>query len=1026
MAPFKSGTIHHLFAQKNICKTTIPRPKNACVFCALQRKKCVHITDSSGAIVGCTKCRDRGYVCSLVPDLLEEMSSISTFVDDDDDSTYIESDYDHDNTINAATSESSPIAIASNAAKSANTAKSAIAANATKSANAANAANDAIDELSTCKKIDVFQASGRHNPGYARDATDAAKTAITTDAIAQKTTTDGPAHYPEVSGRHNLGYAHDATDADGFEYATNYDGRQHRGYARDATSYDDADGSAGEGDDFMCEDCSSTSENMSIDSSTYDQEDLVSISSADTVDDLQISDGVQYEDCGVRIIGGGVKVRVTVSKPNSFFHWLDSKKSYGSRENDVLEFVHTKCRGNAKFFTIKHNESHDIKMEWKNKRVRFNARPTMRFIETRNLTVKGLRGHCHGAVVMFCEEEVAHESNWKLGVVDSLQYGVLDESGNVVDVFLRLYEWKVQTNDRPEYSTDLPWAFSQKEWSKCQKHFVHRTFKYPDQHLHFAFVNQVCGAKYAGYRSDTYNATDGGLQSSPSGPDRFEPLPPKSDLQPIIRRDRVHVAVEHDFFNVDHGKFKRARYYKKSLDKFKTRYLKSFVGYQYLVANQTVLTRYSVVSCVSGNFATQSLRFLKPSMKDNFVIPYLTDSLRKSYIQRFHVISPVQLKELISFHNKNPKSFFWQNVGEVDNLIQRYCTEDPISIRNMNARRVSENEDGPHFMNSIIFAGSSAPRIDNPGDNWETPYIDTSRETVIDSRVSQNGWCQDYCPVAACYFTALTHQRQFDENDVQMAERTVACPRGTCHRRVRQGPHKGFLMYSGKRSDDAVLMPSVHQGPGDLGKFNYSTQDSISILMPRLLSTLNYVASKTVYASRYFYKHLHLTVALPLTYLWIASMVILTLDFYNCSHCDAGDSDPSIMDLMVQELESVIDDESRCPNRNKIEASNYLVFVKEFGNPLPSTCCYQRINSIGTEAESWKSHYYFVMDGLSSSFEILDQMTITFCGSVFQHNTSVPIYTCDKGDGTFDLCVGKHSYITWLAWGGTKNSSKSK
>ena len=113
------------------------------------------------------------------------------------------------------------------------------------------------------------------------------------------------------------------------------------------------------------------------------------------------------------------------------------------------------------------------------------------------------------------------------------------------------------------------------------------------------------------------------------------------------------------------------------------------------------------------------------------------------------------------------------------------------------------------------------------------------------------------------------------------------------------------------------------------------------------------------------------------------------------------------------------------PKRNLVEARNYLAFVREFNNPFPSTCCYQRLNAPGdNDSDEWESHYYFVMDGISSCFEIVDKMTITFCGSVFQHNTSVPLFTHDLKDGTFTLCIGKHKLITWLAWGASKNGGK--
>ena len=508
-------------------------------------------------------------------------------------------------------------------------------------------------------------------------------------------------------------------------------------------------------------------------------------------------------------------------------------------------------------------------------------------------------------------------------------------------------------------------------------------------------MNQVLGPIYFGFRSNTINASDFAVQTSPSGLDLFSPMPTKSKLISSIKSAMVEIDIEQDFFIVENGRHKKRRYHKKSVTNFKSVYVKNFIGYDYLVAQCSVPTRYTVISNVDNVFDPESMKISKSALTSNYTIPYFHDSHNDTYLRRFHVISRQQLKKLIEDHSMSV--FSWNDLHQVDHVISSYCREECFSVRTCNLAKVEDQE---HLMNSVIFAGMSAPDLSSALLELEDPFINGSRGLVLNTCISENGLFQDYCPVAACYRSSLTHVRQFQYEDISKFVAAVGDRQGTCQRRTRQGSHRGYLMYSGKRSSDAVLMPSVHQGPGDLGRYNYSNQKSVSLLMPRLLKILNHVACKTAHSSRYFFKYLHLTTATAFTHLWIASIVILTMNFYNCSHCDDGDSDPGILDEIVAELESVLNSVPASPNRNAKEATNYLSFIRDFDNPLRSTCCYQRIdNPFCTDASSWTSHYYFVMDGMSSCFKIFDKMTITFCGSVFQHNTSVPLFSKDIGDG---------------------------
>eukprot|EP00956_Cyclotella_meneghiniana_P041257 scaffold219967_cov40-Cyclotella_meneghiniana.AAC.2 len=42
---------------------------------------------------------------------------------------------------------------------------------------------------------------------------------------------------------------------------------------------------------------------------------------------------------------------------------------------------------------------------------------------------------------------------------------------------------------------------------------------------------------------------------------------------------------------------------------------------------------------------------------------------------------------------------------------------------------------------------------------------------------------------------------------------------------------------------------------------------------------------------------------------------------------------------------------------------------------------------------------------------------MSFCGSVFKHCTSVPLFTSEHSDGTTTIHIGEHPNWTWLAWG---------
>jgi hypothetical protein len=330
----------------------------------------------------------------------------------------------------------------------------------------------------------------------------------------------------------------------------------------------------------------------------------------------------------------------------------------------------------------------------------------------------------------------------------------------------------------------------------------------------------------------------------------------------------------------------------------------------------------------------------------------------------------------------------------------------------------------------MVFAGAGSP-VMNLSEHWETGHLDHERRMQLNSYIGPNGHHHDHIPITFVYMSARPHSTQFDTEDLMLCELAAGTRSGTVQRRLLQGCNEGFLSYTGKRSRSAALMPSVHQGPGDLSKYQYSNEKCDPKYMLYMLKSLNWVLTNTSYTTKYFFRHIECSDYFEKSYMWISTIGIRTVNFACCTHCDFGDNHPDLREGVISELQSVID----CPSAALSavqEATNLQSFVKYFDNPTPTTCCYQVIQK-HADASKVTSHYFFVMDGLLSCYRIYDKMTMTTCGGCFQHNTSVAMFTQNMGDGTTQIHIGEHPYLDWLAWGGgkkgesrTKKSTKSK
>lgn len=252
--------------------------------------------------------------------------------------------------------------------------------------------------------------------------------------------------------------------------------------------------------------------------------------------------------------------------------------------------------------------------------------------------------------------------------------------------------------------------------------------------------------------------------------------------------------------------------------------------------------------------------------------------------------------------------------------------------------------------------------------------------------------------------------------------------KGLCSQRARQGKHRGSLSYLGRRSELAVTRSSPLQGPGSLPLYQYSNQNAKSLELPHVLKTLNHVAMNTAAAAASLYPAYKLSFLLTRTFLFVADMVILTMDFINCLHVDSCDNLPGMSGRMISELNFVLTYEPRVSQSIRSLANYARQFVQDTDCAVPTTCSYQMVptdKNKTVEDLTVNSHYYFVNAGFNGAFKIYDKMTMTFCGSLFQHCTSVPLFTQAVGDNMIEVHVGSHPEVTWLAWGSGKTKSKT-
>ena len=210
------------------------------------------------------------------------------------------------------------------------------------------------------------------------------------------------------------------------------------------------------------------------------------------------------------------------------------------------------------------------------------------------------------------------------------------------------------------------------------------------------------------------------------------------------------------------------------------------------------------------------------------------------------------------------------------------------------------------------------------------------------------------------------------------------------------------------------------EGPHNHHRYEFNNRRQSPLYMLFYLRTIHNLGRTSSYASRYFWKLFHTTSVYAKSSMWIFSFSLITIDFYNCSHADKYDKHTERVEPMNVELSSIMFD-NHMPKWLVRQAAFSSSYISDTNGGCITTCCYQRINDDESlnKVEDW---YYFVMDGLISSLRIHNHMTLSFSGSSFQHNTSIPIYILRHSDDHFTVWIGKHPSISYMAWGATDNS----
>ena len=703
-------------------------------------------------------------------------------------------------------------------------------------------------------------------------------------------------------------------------------------------------------------------------------------------------------------------------------------RRYAETASRGRRYAETPCRGSAAFFIINSLCPHTITIERHDRRLLYDDLQTSIeyvFIENRSFPNSVMKHNNENNLVI-----LLLEGQYRLAIVESISYRVFDEHMNFWDGVIDCWVW---TPSEDASYDQLKIVFESAEWDDIKDFFRRESIYFGESEIEVYFVNQVAGPSFhRGSRQDVKNKIDGAVQCSALGVDIFyPPVPHREHIRDSNIQRSVNSSITEDFFYSEYGdKIQTMRYNRNRVDNsvHQHKFINGFIRFKHAVQNWDAAVNYHTISHVDGSeISGREMTTLPSHLKDKFFVPSPSSSNRFDDWVKFYVLTKDSLSDIKKkYHGKSAKNI----CSDLEKDL-RLASDSEVSYFVLNTR-VHEDTDEREVCNAIVYAGASAPpevtyTATNDKDYWEY-YLDAHQDIVYRQLWDGGGKFDHHPPISVSYRSRFTQPRQFDYHDIKLFQKGVNNNRGTFPVRKSVGIMGGSNSYFGYRRKHCVTMPTVSQGPGVLAQYQYNRQFVDCLYLVFILRVLNAVGQFTSNSMRFFWKHLHVSSVFRHSPTWICGLHILTLNFYNSPHVD-NDTMPYDKQDVLNELNAVID----CDDVNvkkgsfKYQADLLYKFVDEYNCPTPTTCCYQLIQNEKSpdSSEKLQCHYYFLNCGINSCHRIYDHMTMSFCGSVFQHCTSVPVFISEKEDGTSIIHIGDHPSWTWLAWGAGNNDNSA-
>ncbi len=174
--------------------------------------------------------------------------------------------------------------------------------------------------------------------------------------------------------------------------------------------------------------------------------------------------------------------------------------------------------------------------------------------------------------------------------------------------------------------------------------------------------------------------------------------------------------------------------------------------------------------------------------------------------------------------------------------------------------------------------------------------------------------------------------------------------KGTFQRRDRSA-HNGFLSYLGKRSRDSQSQPSPSEGPSEhLNQhgFWYYRNTINHLYRPKTLHLFNDIARAGSNVAYYLYKHLRIFYNHKQSSrrIFFGIIMIATINFSCTSHCDEKDVLPDDeTNEMVTKVSEILNSNKTTDKNRYNEAKCTLDSQLSWGCCVPTTCCYQHVQS---------------------------------------------------------------------------------